>query len=884
MKLSTIQWALLCTVCVNLVHGQHCMLPDEERFDCNPELESSQKICESRGCCWIKSNTKGVPQCFYPENYDGYRLGKLQDTKFGLTTNLTRTSSGYYPKTIKTLKMDVYYETGQRLHFKIFDPDNKRYEVPIETPTVSSKVSQKDYEVNFSSSKFGFSVVRSKTQRAVFNSSVNPSGLLFHDQFIQISTSLTSHYVYGLGEHRSRFLLSTNWSSFTFWNNGFPVEEGINLYGTHPFYLGLEPEYGTAYGVFLLNSNAMDVVIQPTPAITFRTIGGILDFYIFLGPTPSDVIQQYLEVIGHPFFPPYWGLGFHLCRWGYLSANRTLEIVNRMRKANIPQDTQWNDIDYMDSHLDFTIDHSAFSNLGDVVADIHHHNQHYIAMIDPAISSEQPSGSYPPYDEGVSQDVFIKDDKGAILIGQVWPGKTAFPDFFKPETVTWWSKQIQKFYSTLPLDGIWLDMNEPSSFVSGSINGCPANTLENPPYTPYVIGGLLRTMTLCASVKQNHTGLHYNLHSLYGLSEIEPTNKLLVKLRNKRPFIISRSTFVSSGKYAGHWLGDNRSRWPDMYFSITGILNFNMFGIPLVGADICGFQGNTNEELCVRWHQLGAFYPFSRNHNSLSCGPVTCIDQDPGAWSSSAQDIIREALTTRYLLLPYLYTLFAGAHENGTTVVRPLFFEYPSDPATYSVDRQFLWGSSLLISPVLEQGATSVESVLPAGVWYDFYNGTALLATKTQNFTLDAPLDKINLHLREGSILPLQKPNTTTYASRKNGFELRAAINSKTGNATGSLYWDDGDSIGSLESGDFFSLSFSLSSGNTLVSKVMHNGYKNSSELILEKLSIYGVKLSPQSFTVNGKKAAFTYDGKQKTLLVSGLAVNMDQTITAKWI
>lgn len=81
----------------------------------------------------------------------------------------------------------------------------------------------------------------------------------------------------------------------------------------------------------------IDAVIQPSPAITFRTIGGILDIYIFLGPTPSDVVQQYLDVIGHPFLPPYWGLGFHLCRWGYQSANRTREILDRMRVAGMPQ-------------------------------------------------------------------------------------------------------------------------------------------------------------------------------------------------------------------------------------------------------------------------------------------------------------------------------------------------------------------------------------------------------------------------------------------------------------------------------------------------------------------------------------------------------------------
>lgn len=137
----------------------------------------------------------------------------------------------------------------------------------------------------------------------------------------------------------------------------------------------------------------------------------------------------------------------------------------------------------------------------------------------------------------------------------------------------------------------------------------------------------------------------------------------------KRGFVLSRSTYPSSGRYAAHWLGDNDSNWEQLRQSIIGMLEFSLFGLSFVGADICGFRGNTNAELCRRWFVLGAYSPFSRSHNDIGS-----IDQDPAVWAERGNPEVTEAarlaLRTRYQLLHYLYTRFYLSHITGETLVR----------------------------------------------------------------------------------------------------------------------------------------------------------------------------------------------------------------------
>lgn len=859
------------------------LIPEAWRFDCYPErgVVVTRELCEARNCCFIPASTasssasrpsgkNGIPWCFYPPEFPSYSVVSLNDTLLGQKATLVKEVKTYYPGDILTVEVEMRYETDKRLRVRITDPSSSRFEVPISVPTVANKTESPDYIIELSKQPFGLVVKRRSTGAVLLNTTVAP--LFYADQFLQFSTSLPTQFIYGLGEHRSTFLHDVHWNTLTMWARDVPPTEQTNLYGAHPFYLAME-DGGNAHGFFLLNSNAMDVVLQPAPALTWRTIGGILDFYIFLGPDPGSVVQQYVDVVGYPAMPVYWALGYHLCRWGYDTSNSTWEVVKSMRNYGIPQDVQWNDIDYMDKFMDFTYESKKFDTLPDLVRDLHAHNQRYVMILDPGISSTQPEGSYRPFDEGVKRGVFIKDAEGKTLIGKVWPGLTAYPDFSDEVTHEWWYDNLKMFHNKVAFDGLWIDMNEPSNFLDGSTSGCPSNNLENPPYTPGVLGGLLRAKTLCATAQQKQS-IHYNMHSLYGLMEAKASASALKRIVAKRPFVISRSTFPSQGMYSGHWLGDNRSQWKDLYTSIAGMLTFNLLGIPLVGADVCGFSEETQEELCIRWTQLGAFYPFTRNHNAISVKP-----QDPTAFSPLARTAMKEALLLRYSLFPVLYTLFHHAHVHGHTVARPIMFEFPKDVKAYGIDKQFMWGKSLLVTPVLDPGVDYVDGYFPEGLWYDYYTGDCV-TSKGEELRLNAPLDKINLHLREGSIVPTQAPNLTLWVSTGQPLHLVSAL-SQDGSASGDLFWDDGETIDTYETNQYAYIIFSIAQ-NTMTSQVLSN-HVEASYITVESASFYGVKEKPSRVLVNSQDAPFTYR-TNKVLTVADLGLSLSQNFTISWM
>lgn len=209
----------------------------------------------------------------------------------------------------------------------------------------------------------------------------------------------------------------------------------------------------------------------------------------------------------------------------------------------------------------------------------------------------------------------------------------------------------------------------------------------------------------------------------------------------------------------------------------------------MTGADICGFGGSTNEELCARWTRLGAWYPFMRNHYTKAS-----IPQEPYRWPVVAESA-RKAIDLRYRLLDYLYSHLQLQSVDGTPAVVPLWMHYPHDLKAASIDAQFFFGPALLISPILEQGSTSVEAYFPEDVFYAFETHAWIDGTGSFHTLHDIQITEIAVHIRGGHIIPMRvnSANTTTQL-RKENFELLVAPD-MDGRAHGYLYIDDGESL-----------------------------------------------------------------------------------------
>ncbi|KAF6385497.1 sucrase-isomaltase [Rhinolophus ferrumequinum] len=862
--------------------------PINERINCIPEQFPTQAICAMRGCCWRPWNNSGIPWCFFVDNH-GYNAEKITVTNTGLEAKLNRIPSPtLFGNDINTVLFTTQSQTPNRLRFKITDPNNRRYEVPhqfvkeFNGPTASDTL----YDVQVTENPFSLKVIRKSNKRTLFDTSIGP--LVYSDQYLQISTRLSNEYIYGLGEHiHKRFRHDLYWKTWPiFTRDQLPGDNNNNLYGHQTFFMCIEDTSGKSFGVFLMNSNAMEIFIQPTPIVTYRITGGILDFYIFLGDTPEQVVQQYQELIGRPAMPAYWSLGFQLSRWNYKTLDVVKEVVKRNRDAGIPFDTQVTDIDYMEDKKDFTYDNVAFKGLPEFVEDLHDHGQKYVIILDPgiAISNRANGATYETYTRGNAQHVWVNESDGTTaLIGEVWPGLTVYPDFTNPNCIDWWANECSIFHREVKYDGLWIDMNEVSSFIQGSKKGCSDNKLNYPPFTPDILDKLMYSKTICMDSVQ-HWGKQYDVHSLYGYSMAIATEEAIQKVfPNKRSFILTRSTFAGSGRHAAHWLGDNTASWEQMEWSITGMLEFGLFGMPLVGADICGFVAETTEELCRRWMQLGAFYPFSRNHNADGYE-----HQDPAFFGQNSLLVnsSKHYLNIRYSLLPFLYTLFYKAHVFGETVARPFLHEFYQDTNSWIEDTQFLWGPSLLITPVLKQGATTVSAYIPDATWYDFETGEKRPWRK-QRVNMHLPGDKIGLHLRGGYIIPIQQPAVTTTASRKNPLGLIVAL-AEDNTAKGDFFWDDGETKDTIQNGNYILHTFSVSN-NKLDIICTHSAYQEGVTLAFETIKVLGIADTVTEVTVMGDNQPiqahpnFTYAPSNQSLLIYNLKFNLGKNFTIQW-
>jgi len=603
-----------------------------------------------------------------------------------------------------------------------------------------------------------------------------------NDAFTLRRRSQRDDSIYGLGEKSGRH--NRMGRDFTIWNTdvldpyttreftagrppGDPRGDRKSIefdpyYVSIPFFYHHRHPDGRMAASFVDNGyrGGYDFTHQDDYRIHFA--GGQYTEYIFAGPAMPDILEAYTWLTGRTAPPPLWSLGYHQSRWFRYTQEAVEGLGRRHRENGIPCDALWLDIEYMDGYRVFTWDKSAFPDPAGMLAALAEQGFRVITIIDPGVKYEP---GYRVFDQAEERDLLCRTEGGDIYIGQVWPGKTAFPDFVTEEARTWWG-ELNSAHVKSGLAGIWNDMNEPAT---GMI----------PPDRMRFDHGRMS---------------HERYHNQYALlMAMGTTAGLLEAMPERRSFVLSRSGFAGIQRYAANWMGDNMSRWDHLWLSIPMAMGFGVSGQAFVGADVGGFAGHAHAELFLRWMQYGTLTPFCRNHSEIGN-----VDQYAWSWGEVVLDLVREAIKLRYRLMPYLYAAFLRASETGAPVQRPLVFDHQYDLAVRDLDDEYLLGPDLLVAPVIASGVTGRQVYLPAGTWYDWHTGEPVGGCR---FLLaQTPMDHIPVYARGGAVIPMwQEAPPSTAGYHPSTIELHLFVPQEDGTYASFLQEDDGLSFAALQ-------------------------------------------------------------------------------------
>ncbi len=608
------------------------------------------------------------------------------------------------------------------------------------------------------------------------------------------------HFI-GLGEKTGN--LDRKGNGYTNWNSdvyGYSISQDP-LYSTIPFYIGIH--HNLNYGIFLDNTYQSDFNFGASNNrfSSFGARGGEMNYYFIYHKKLADIIASYTWLTGRMPLPPMWALGYQQNRYSYYPADEVLRIAHTLREKRIPADGITLDIHYMDKYQLFTWNKGRFPDPAGMNAELNKLGFKTTVIVDPGIKVEKGAKAY---ESGLKDDIYIKYPDGQYYTGQVWPGWCNFTDFTNPKGREWWHKQV-KFFAESGVSGIWNDMNEFSTWGQKA----PDNVLFN-------YDGHLTSML--------------QAHNVYGLQMARSSYEGAVEQFKERPFVLSRSGYAGLQRYSALWTGDNRAEDDHMLQGVRLLNSLGVSGVAFTGMDIGGFTGNPTTPLYVRWMELGAFIPYYRNHTALNSKAA-----EPWTFGEDALDIVRNYISLRYQMLPYIYSTFYNATQNGMPVMRSLAIDYTFDPKVMDANyqNQFQFGDAFMIAP-FESTKDYGKVYFPKGTWYELYTGAKEEGGSTK--TIDLNINKLPVYVKGGSIIPMQSLIQSTAEQPTDTLTVHI-YNGDTANSF-VYYEDDGKSF-DYKKGDFYKRTISLDpQNNSIIFNAAEGSYKSHFKYI--KVMLHG--------------------------------------------
>ncbi len=566
----------------------------------------------------------------------------------------------------------------------------------------------------------------------------------------------------------------------------------------------------------------LDLDSKKDNTLEYETISGRKTYQVIVGESWDDLISNYTTLTGKQPLPPRWALGNISSRFGYHSQEEVEKTIRKFQEEKIPVDALILDLYWFGKSIKGTMgnldwDKDNFPNPEKMIADLNTRGVKTVLITEPFILSTSSK-----WQEALDKKILVTDKTGNPCNWDFYFGNTSIIDIFKPEGKTWFWNIYKKMINQ-GVGGLWGDLGEPEVFPSKAITA---------------------------------GGTADEVHNIYGHNWAKLVQEGYAKdFPTQRPFILMRAGYSGSQRFGMiPWSGDVSRSWGGLQSQTEIALQMGMQGMGYMHSDLGGFAGDYfDNELYLRWLQYGVFQPIFRPHA-----------QEEVASEVVYKDVVTKAkakklVELRYQLMPYNYTLCFDNNQKGTPLMRPLFFEEPTNIKLQTTNETYFWGNDFLVTPITKSAVTETEIYFPkSNNWFDFYNDQEYTAGNTK--TIKVAENHIPVFVRGGSFIPMIKTiqNTTTYTLEN--LDLHYYFDEKTTNSSGKTYNDNGTTPNAYEKGEYEILNFNSNINGKIVTIKFNTEIGKNFTGSDKNINLILHNLKAKSILVDGKNIPFKMD------------------------